>query len=105
MQQSFVAVILSESEGRVEGSAVVFWEFREPQRLGAPGLDFETWESTNLNESRFVTGHDFSPAEEDVIEDRALARGEFQTREHCVPHPNRAFCGQGGKARIHVGRF
>jgi hypothetical protein len=31
---------------------------------GAPGLDFETWESTKAKSGCFVSGHDFSRAEE-----------------------------------------
>jgi len=36
-----------------------FWFYQ--QKLGAPCLDFETWEIATLN--CFVSGHDFSSAE------------------------------------------
>jgi hypothetical protein len=45
---------------RSEGSAVAFGEFREPRLLGAPGLDFETWESKDPNGS-LLKGTGFSP--------------------------------------------
>jgi hypothetical protein len=48
-------VILSE----VEGSAVVleFAHLDSARRMGAPGLDFQTWDATTLNLSMFVSPH------------------------------------------------
>jgi excinuclease UvrABC nuclease subunit len=45
-----------------------------PQMLGAPGLDSETWESTNAcHAAHALKGHDFSRAENTLKSSRALA--------------------------------
>ena len=63
------------------------WNPNSPRNMGSPGLDFQTWEGTNLER---LGGHLWF----------------FQlsvAQQMRVPHPFRVFCGRGGQAQVFQG--